>query len=69
METAAGRDFWKKSLVNVRAMPEIGDACCYRKGGFKVLRPCLWLLLQRQRLFIEICHGNKQTGSLVQAES
>lgn len=25
-----------KSLVNVRAMPEIGDACCYRVGGLKV---------------------------------
>lgn len=25
-----------KSLDNVRARPEIGNSCCYRKGGFKV---------------------------------
>ena len=38
METAGGRDFWekKKSLDNVRATPEIGDACYYQEGGFKV---------------------------------
>lgn len=26
----------KKSLDNVRVMPETGDACCYREGSFKV---------------------------------
>lgn len=26
----------KNSLDNVRVMPEIGDACCYREGSFKV---------------------------------
>ena len=26
----------KKSLDNVRATPEIGDACYYQEGGFKV---------------------------------
>lgn len=39
VETAGGRDFWKKkknSLDNVRVMPEMGDACCYREGSLKV---------------------------------
>lgn len=31
-------------------------------------RPCFWLLLHCQKLFIEVCHGDQQTGSLVQAE-
>lgn len=26
----------KKSLDNVRVMPETGDACCYRESSFKV---------------------------------
>ena len=30
--------------------------------------PHLWLLLQCQRQFTEICHGDKQIGSLVRAE-
>ena len=26
----------KNSLDNVRVMPEMGDACCYREGSLKV---------------------------------
>lgn len=31
-------------------------------------RSCLWLLLQCQNLFIGICYGDQQIGSLVQPE-
>lgn len=63
VEMEAGRGFWKTSLT----MPETGDACCYWEGGFKA-KAFLWLLLQGQGLFIEICHGDQQIGSLVQPE-
>lgn len=56
---SSSKRFKKNSLANVRECLKLEMLVAMEQEVLRG-RPCLWFLLQGQRLCAEICHGDKQ---------